>query len=174
MLSLITAITFLSVGGVPQETGQLPATQREIGSCDAEGGSMITEFSELRRDGSILTEEMSVEDAFQLGPPSEVVELRWLNDGTPVRLAAPNGVLAKVMPQRTCVVLIRDGAVSVIDAGGHLIRSVLLGADEALWFEPPLSSQPNELGIVVSTPEGNRIVEVNITSGEVLSSRETR
>ena len=171
MLGLIAAITFLNVGGVPQETGQLPATRREIGSCDAGGGSMITEFSELRRDGSVLTEEMSVEDAFQLGPPSKVVELRWLSDGTPVRLAAPNGVLARVMPQRTCVVLILDGAVSVIDAGGLLMRSVPLGPGEPLWFEPPRSSQPDELGIVVRTPAGNRIVEVNITSGEVLSSR---
>ena len=62
----------------------------------------IQDFYEIRQDGKIIPEGMTVEQIFALGEISRVVEAHWTNAANqrPVSLKSPFGVFAYIVPGR--------------------------------------------------------------------------
>ena len=140
----------------------------------------------IRRDGQIITEEMSVADIAALGwPPEEVVRLEWLCAGEKKAIENPFGIIARYLPDRSGIAVLHYEDASnvtrrldVWDADGSLrfSRDAHLLLDGVMlhgyygWFEPSRSGSTNVLGVIFS-PDADRSMfhlDLDTHSGEVV------
>lgn len=135
----------------------------------------IRDFTEVRRDGQIVNEAMSVEDIARVGQPEQIVELKWSNGDAAISVLFPEGVPAKVLRDRMHVVALAGGATSVIYCHGHAVRELELGPGCVCWFEPSPSHAPERIGVVVDRgASGMHLLDVDALGGQIVSSQETR
>jgi hypothetical protein len=139
---------------------------------------MISNFKEIRRDGNVIPESMTIEEFVARGwSPDKVIAVTWNNDGQLVQMKAPHGVLAKTLPDRNGVawmentdetgmrsslsVLNADGSVRLAMPDTHLINGALeIGT--YCWYEPARSSPGMHFGVVFRIDRNQAIFQLDI------------
>jgi hypothetical protein len=97
--------------------------------------SPITQFKEIRRDGKVIVESMTLEDVVALGATEKVVEAQWQSGGQTVSIKDSHGLLAKVVAGHAYV------AVNAHDAAGqHRVLSILNADGSVRWHVPNMQS----------------------------------
>lgn len=155
----------------------------------------IQHFREIRRDGKVIDELMTVEDIGALGPIEKVIEVQWHHDSQPVSLRADYGILAEVVPGREFVVANEGDDESgqhrtlwILNADGsrrlQLSNTQVIRGEEKTgkfcWFELPRIESPNVFGVVfdvdVGPMEGSSMFQLDIDAinGNVVGVYETR
>lgn len=136
----------------------------------------IQQFKEVRRDGKVIDESMTVEDVFALGPPEKIIEVQWYDGSERISIRNAFAVLAQVVPGGEFVAaneydeLGQHRALSIINADGS--RRLQLSnvqkirandeAGEFCWFESPRIQSPNVFGVVFSCSRDNSMFQLDI------------
>ncbi|MES2407100.1 MAG: hypothetical protein V4528_07245 [Pseudomonadota bacterium] len=136
----------------------------------------IQQFIEIRRDGKVIDETMSVEDICALGAIEKVIEVQWRNGSQPVSLRDAYGVLAIVVPGREFVAANghdesgQRRVLSVINADGtqrlQLSNTQVIRGKGELgdfrWFELPRVESLNVFGVVFERASDNSMFQLDI------------
>jgi hypothetical protein len=144
--------------------------------------SIVEDFLEVRRDGKIIPETMTVEQMVAQGWSSErIVQIRWRFDDRDVSLANEHGLLTQVTPRRDGVVVIGNqqggpSTLAVINGDGSTRLVIdnqqrINGRQEAgvfSWFEPCRTVGANCFGAVFRTQSAMYQVDIDADTGHVL------
>jgi hypothetical protein len=136
----------------------------------------IQQFIEIRRDGKVIDETMSVEDIGALGAIEKVIEVQWRNGSQPVSFRDAYGVLAIVVPGREFVAANghdesgQRRVLSVINADGtqrlQLSNTQVIRGKGELgdfrWFESPRVESLNVFGVVFERASDNSMFQLDI------------
>lgn len=147
---------------------------------------LIENFEEIRRDGLIITESLTLIEMIERGwCPDKVVKLRWNYGDLLVIINNPYGILAEVIANREMVALIShqdadeiNCVLSVVNADGSsrfVIANTQQIDDEILGgyfsgFKPSRIEGPSCFGVVFCVSGINQLYQVDIDalSGVVL------
>ena len=158
--------------------------------------SLISNFEQIREDGRILQEGMTLQDLQRLGWNIEKIrKLQWLSDGRRVFVGAEYGFLGKVTPSRQYVM-----AMDFMDPTGHRSQLKSFKADGSLacsipndplvqgekregeyqWFEPARVNAPDAIGVVFrftkdgASYQSDYQLDIDAASGDILGVYEAR
>jgi hypothetical protein len=139
---------------------------------------MISNFKEIRRDGNVIRESMTIEEFAARGwSPDKVTGVTWDNDGQLVQMEALHGVLAKTLPDRDGVAWMENAdetglrsSLSVLNADGSVRLVVpdtqlINGRSETgtyCWYEPARSSPGTHFGVVFRVDRNQAIFQLDI------------
>ena len=138
----------------------------------------IQNFKEIRRDGKVIDESMTLEYMLGLGwTPNIISKVQWDNNSQPVELSSKYGVKAKVTPTRDAIVALEsldeksmNTCLSIINADGTLRCKIpntqlIRGRNESgrfVWFEPARSNLKNCFGAVFTVDPDNLLFQIDI------------
>ena len=156
---------------------------------------MIENFLRIRRDGRRLAEAMDALSILALGwGPDQIVRIEWEADGARHARDFAHGVLAKVSPDKSAIVLLEEvvasgiqaSSLSVINADGstryeiantHRVDGALMTGN-FVWFEAARVDPDHAIGLVFQAHSvaGSEQVQfdLNLVTGEVVKARMTR
>ena len=152
----------------------------------------IQNFREIRRDGRVIPEGMSVEAIARLGStPVKIAALAWDSDAGGVELKAKHGILSLVLPKRDGVAVIEKteeagfvGSLYVVNADGSKRLAVsnlqrINGSDESgqfRWLEKPRGASPNSFGAVFELDRDHSQfrLDIDVVSGATVGVYEMR
>lgn len=156
---------------------------------------MIEHFVRIRRDGKRVEEDMDAQAILALGwGPDKIVSIEWEADGVRHARDFAHGVLAKLAPDRSAIVLLEEvvdagiegSELSVINPNGstryeiantHRVDGEVMTGNFA-WFEPARKDPEHAIGLVFQAhsaagPEQYQF-DLNLATGEVVEARITR
>ncbi|MEY8200266.1 MAG: hypothetical protein RPS47_13580 [Colwellia sp.] len=148
--------------------------------------NIIKYFQEVRRDGKIIEENMSVQDLIDEGwGVEQVTTLRWEVEGKKKELHNSAGILAEVLSDRSAVVGIftqggndilkvinPDGTERLTISNNQLLNGdIVKGVFE--WFEPASCNSGPCFGVIFKSDSTGNIYQLDIDaiSGQVISER---
>jgi len=153
---------------------------------------MIEHFKEVRRDGKVIEDSMTLEEMHKRGwHPEKIVEIQWTHEGRLVRRASAGGILAEIVYGREFVAVIehndkkpQSSILSIIHADGsvaHVVSNtqLILGKyekGEFRWFEPPKMNRTNICGVVFECVNNHAMyqLELDAAEGTVIDAYYTR
>jgi hypothetical protein len=148
----------------------------------------IGSFKQLRSDGNIISEDMTVEMMIGLGwQPSTVTEFSWKCNDQLVSKCFQFGVISKLLPNRKAIaaliskneeqsqeeliVISSDGSdkfriSNIQDIAGRQREGVFC------WFEPPKNTSQSSFGAVFRSIEDGAMFQVDIdaVTGQVINT----
>ncbi len=148
---------------------------------------MICDFEEVREDGKVIDESMTVERIVALGwPPCKVVEARWRWQEQPLNIAHRLGFLAIVVPDRQHLAILWNNDESGVDATLYVIsgdRHRQMKIDDQLlingkiepgiysWFEHFAHESPSVFTCMFSRQRDQAMfrVDIDAASGAVIA-----
>lgn len=148
----------------------------------------IKNFKEIRLDGKIIDESMSIDDLIKLGwTPEKIVEIQWHSNGDAVSICDTYGLLAIVVPSKDSVAVIKhnsninpeknllilnsDGAIKFTLSNTQKIKN----NDEVgkfAWFEPARIKSPHLFGVIFEIIDKNQMFQFDVDSntGEIAAT----
>ena len=156
---------------------------------------MIENFVKIRRDGKRIEEHMDVQSLLALGwGPDKVIRIEWEADGKKCAFDAEQGMLAKVGPDGSAILLLAEAVdagvasskLSILNADGsvrhrisntHTINGETMTGNFA-WFEPARNDPEHCVGVIFQAeseagPEQYQF-DLNVTTGEPVEVRVSR
>jgi len=136
----------------------------------------IQKFKEIRQDGNVIDESMTVEEIFSLGSPRIIIEIRWIYQSKLITVFDAFGMLAKVVCGGEFIVVNghsesgEDRELLVINADGtrrfKLSNIQMINGKSELgefrWFEAPRVDAINVFGVVFNRASDNSMFQLDV------------
>ena len=147
----------------------------------------VSLLKEIRKDGKIISEDMTIEDIASLGlPPEKIVSIEWSTDGRTNIYKHDKGIVAKVLPDRTGIALLLFGdkeggskELKILNADGSIRLTVNPehNIDQVkkqvtyLWFEKPKTLSESAFGVVFADDMNKNLYQLDIdsASGKIIN-----
>lgn len=156
---------------------------------------MIEQFVRIRRDRRRVEEDMDAKAILALRwGPDKIVRIEWTANGSSYVRDFAHGVLAKLAPDRSAIVLleevgdadIEDSELSVVNPDGstrfqiantQLINGAVLTGNFA-WFEPARKDPEHAIGVVFqvrsATASDQYQLDLDLDTGQLAEARISR
>jgi hypothetical protein len=146
----------------------------------------IKKLIEIRPDGEIISESMSISDIVSLGAPQKIVKIKWFDDLTPVSLENNFGLSSKIAPGDNFIVVNEHQEntevtlLSILNPNGTYrlqipniqnIRNIN-EKGKFLWYENSRITLDNVFGIIFCRDRDNSMFQLDIdaASGTVVGT----
>lgn len=149
----------------------------------------ITQLIEIRRDGTVIDETMTIEDIIALEGSEEIVEVRWRNGSQSISIRDDCGLWVKIVAGGSFVVVSRcdefgKHAMFVFNANGaqrfQLPNVQIINGKsedgEFLWIEEPYTKSANVFGAIFerACDHSQWWLDIDAESGEAVRVHEAR